>query len=62
MLTIAEILSQELGQKQEYIENVKGCGMVYGVILGVGSITYGSDLRADTIVNLKPNEIYVRLY
>lgn len=47
---------------KEYIENVKDCGMVYGVILGVGSITYGSDLRADTIVNLKPNEIYVRLY
>lgn len=47
---------------KEYIESVKDCGLVYGVILGVGSITYGSDLRTDTIIKLKPDEIYVRLY
>ena len=47
---------------EEYISSVKDCGLVYGVILGLGSITYGSDLRTDTIVKLKPDEIYVRLY
>lgn len=46
----------------EYIKNIENCGMVYGIILGIGSITYGADLRTDTIVELKPDEIYVRLY
>ena len=47
---------------KEYIDSVKNCGMVYGVVLGIGSITYGADLRLDTIVKLKPDDIYVRLY
>ena len=47
---------------KEYIDSVKNCGMVYGVVLGMGSITYGADLRLDTIVKLRPDDIYVRLY
>ena len=47
---------------KEYIESVRNGGMVYGMTLGIGSITYGADMRTDTIVKLKPDEIYVRLY
>lgn len=47
---------------KEYIDSVRNGGMVYGMILGIGSITYGADMRTDTIVKLKPDEIYVRLY
>ncbi len=47
---------------KEYIDSVKNCGMVYGIILGSGSITYGADRRTDTVVKLNTDEIYVRLY
>ena len=47
---------------KEYIDSVRNGGMVYGMILGLGSITYGADMRTDTAVKLKPDEIYVRLY
>ena len=46
---------------KEYIDSVRNGGMVYGMILGLGSITYGADMRIDTAVKLKPDEIYVRL-
>ena len=47
---------------EEYINSVRNSGMVYGIILGSGTITYGADNRTDTIVDLKPDEIYVRLF
>jgi hypothetical protein len=50
------------GATKEYIDSVKNCGMVYGIILGEGSITYGADRRTDTVVKLNTDEIYVRLY
>ena len=45
---------------KEYIDSVKNCGMVYGVIYD--SITFGADIRPDSVVKLNSDEIYVRLY
>ncbi len=45
---------------KKYINSVKNCGMVYGTIYG--SATFGEECPVDSIVKLKADDIYVRLY
>ena len=44
---------------KSYIESVKDCGMVYGIIYA--SVTYGEEKRPDLINKLDPDDVLVWL-
>ena len=45
---------------REYIDSVKNCGMVYGILYA--SITYGEDMRPDLVTKLDSDDVLVRLF